>query len=155
MLSQSEALAPLARRALPVQFGRILDTANAYQAMREPRPQREALTPEAAGRELRDGPFDADAVDAVLAAAGHRVPRRREGPAGLTPREVEVLRLLARGLSNKEIAQRLSITPKTVGNHAEHIYAKIDAQSRAAAAFFAMREGLLPEEEFPTRVAAA
>jgi DNA-binding CsgD family transcriptional regulator len=90
----------------------------------------------------------------VLAAAGHRVPRRREGPAGLTPREVEVLRLLARGLSNKEIAQRLSITPKTVGNHAEHIYAKIDAQSRAAAAFFAMREGLLPEEEFPTRVAA-
>lgn len=154
MLSQSAALAPLARNALPGQLGRLLDAANAYQAMREPRPHREALTPEAAGRELREGAFDADAVDAVLAAAGHRVPRRREGPAGLTPREVEVLRLLARGLSNKEIAQRLSITPKTVGNHAEHIYAKIDAQSRAAAAFFAMREGLLPEEEFPTRVAA-
>ena len=42
-----------------------------------------------------------------------------------------------------------SISPKTVGNHAEHIYAKIDAQSRAAAAFFAMQQGLLPEEEFP------
>jgi DNA-binding NarL/FixJ family response regulator len=90
----------------------------------------------------------------VLAAAGHRVVRRREGPNGLTPREVEVLRLLARGLSNKEIAQRLSISPKTVGNHAEHIYAKIHAQSRAAAAFFAMQQGLLPEEEFPATVAA-
>ena len=72
----------------------------------------------------------------------------------MTPREVEVLRLLARGLSNKEIAQRLSISPKTVSNHAEHIYAKIDAQSRSAAAFFAMQQGLLPEEEFPARVAA-
>ena len=58
-----------------------------------------------------------------------------------------MLRLLARGLSNKEIAARLSISPKTVGNHAEHIYAKIDAPSRAAAALFAMRHGLLPEEE--------
>ena len=69
----------------------------------------------------------------MLGAAGHRVPRRREGPAGLTAREVEVLRLLARGLSNKEIAARLVISPKTVGNHIEHIYAKIGASSRAAA----------------------
>jgi HD-GYP domain-containing protein (c-di-GMP phosphodiesterase class II) len=154
MLQQSDALAPLARGALPGQLGRILDAANAYQAMREPRPHRDALDPDRAATELRSGPFDPDAVEAVLAAAGHRVARRREGPAGLTPREVEVLRLLARGLSNKEIAQRLSISPKTVGNHAEHIYAKIDAQSRAAAAFFAMQQGLLPEEEFPATVAA-
>ena len=154
MLKQSEALAPLARGALPAQLGRILDAANAYQAMREPRPHREALEPDQAAAELRAGPFDHDAVEAVLAAAGHRVARRREAPAGLTPREVEVLRLLARGLSNKEIAQRLFISPKTVGNHAEHIYAKIDAQSRAAAAYFAMQQGLLPEEEFPARVAA-
>ncbi len=90
----------------------------------------------------------------MLGAAGHRVPRRREGPAGLTPREVEVLRLLARGLSNKEIAARLTISPKTVGNHADHIYAKINAPSRAAAAFFAMQNGLLPEEEFPSAAAA-
>jgi HD-GYP domain-containing protein (c-di-GMP phosphodiesterase class II) len=154
MLQQSEALAPLARNALPPQLGRVLDAANAYQAMREPRPHREALDPDRAASELRNGPFDGEAVEAVLAAAGHRVARRREGPAGLTPREVEVLRLLARGLSNKEIARRLSISPKTVGNHAEHIYAKIDAQSRAAAAFFAMQQGLLPEEEFPAVVAA-
>jgi HD-GYP domain-containing protein (c-di-GMP phosphodiesterase class II) len=154
MLQQAEALAPLAISALPPQLGRILDAANAYQAMREPRPQREALDPGRAAAELRAAPFDHDAVEAVLAAAGHRVARRRGGPAGLTPREVEVLRLLARGLSNKEIAQRLSISPKTVGNHAEHIYAKVDAQSRAAAAFFAMQQGLLPEEEFPATVAA-
>ena len=154
MLQQSEALAPLAPGALPPHLARVLEAANAYQAMREPRPHREALDADRAAAELRAGPFDRDAVEAVLAAAGHRVARRREGPAGLTPREVEVLRLLARGLSNKEIAQRLSISPKTVGNHAEHIYAKIDAQSRAAAAFFAMQQGLLPEEEFPATVAA-
>ena len=154
MLQQSESLAPLAPSALPQQLQRVLAAANAYQAMREPRPHREALDPDGAAAELRAGPFDGQAVEAVLAAAGHRVARRREGPAGLTPREVEVLRLLARGLSNKEIARRLSISPKTVGNHAEHIYAKIDAQSRAAAAFFAMQQGLLPEEEFPARVAA-
>jgi len=154
MLQQSEALAPLAPSTLPPQLANVLTAANAYQAMREPRPHREALDPQRAAAELRAGPFEAKAVEAVLGAAGHRVARRREGPAGLTPREIEVLRLLARGLSNKEIAQRLSISPKTVGNHAEHIYAKIDAQSRAAAAYFAMQQGLLPEEEFPARVAA-
>ena len=88
-------------------------------------------------------------MDAVLGAAGHRRPRRREGPTGpaaLTAREAEVLVLLARGLSNKQIAGRLVITPKTAGNHVEHIYAKIVASSRAAAALFAVRHGLLPEE---------
>ena len=98
--------------------------------------------------EVRAGRYDAAAVEAVLGAAGHRVLRRREGPAGLTAREVEVLRLLARGLSNKEIAVALFISAKTVANHVEHIYAKIDASTRAAAGLFAMRHGLLPEDEF-------
>jgi DNA-binding CsgD family transcriptional regulator len=177
MLRQSQALAPLAGIAVQhrerldgsgyprglagagiSRAARILGAADAYQAMREPRPYRAACSADAAAAELRAdvkaGRHDAEAVEAVLGAAGHRVTRRREGPAGLTPREVEVLRLLARGLSNKEIAARLSISPKTVGNHAEHIYSKIGAPTRAAAGLFAMQHGLLPEEVFPARVPA-
>jgi HD-GYP domain-containing protein (c-di-GMP phosphodiesterase class II) len=176
MLRQSPALAPLARVAVQHReridgsgypqglsgggispLARILGAADAYQAMREPRPHRPARSAEETAAELRAdvkaGRYAADAAEAVLGAAGHRVARRREGPAGLTPREVEVLQLLARGLSNKEIATRLTISPKTVGNHAEHIYAKINASSRAAAALFAMQHGLLPEEGFPAAVA--
>jgi DNA-binding NarL/FixJ family response regulator len=100
--------------------------------------------------DVKGGRLDADAVEAVLGAAGHRVSRRREGPAGLTVREVEVLRLLTRGLSNKEIANRLVISPKTAGNHIEHIYSKIDASTRAQASLFAMQHGLLPEDRFAT-----
>jgi len=137
---------------------RILGAADAYQSMREPRAHRAERTADDAAAQLRAevdaGRLDAEAADAVLAAAGHRVSRRREGPAGLTPREVEVLRLLAQGLSNREIAERLVISPKTAGNHIEHIYAKIDASSRATASLFAMQNGLLPEEEFPAAVTA-
>ena len=76
-------------------------------------------------------------------------------PAGPTRRgravaACAVLILLARGLSNKQIAEQLVITPKTAGNHVEHIYAKIDASSRAAAAMFAVQHGLLPEEKLAT-----
>jgi HD-GYP domain-containing protein (c-di-GMP phosphodiesterase class II) len=172
MLQQSNALAPLARivvqqrerldgsgypRGLPGSaispLARILGAADAYQAMREERPHRPAHTAPAAAAALRSsvraGHLDAHAVDAVLAAAGHRVPRRQDGPAGLTAREVEVLKLLALGLSNKQIAERLVIAAKTAGNHIEHIYAKIGANSRAAAGLFAMQQGLLPEERFP------
>src|SRR5205823_9041792 len=110
-----------------------------------------SLSPDDAAAELRadvaGGRRDAEAVEAVLGAAGHRVSRLRGTPAGLTSREVEVLRLLARGLSNKEIAARLFISPKTVGNHVEHIYGKIGASTRARASLFAMQHGLLPEEE--------
>ena len=83
----------------------------------------------------------------MLSAAGHRVRGRRERPAGLTAREVEVLRLLARGLSTKQIAERLVMSPKTAGNHIEHIYAKIDASNRVTASLFAVQHGLLPEEQ--------
>lgn len=68
----------------------------------------------------------------------------------MTAREIEVLRLAARGLSNKEIAARLVISPKTVGNHVEHIYSKIGVTSRAGAGLFAMQHGLLPEDSLIT-----
>lgn len=133
-------------------LARLLASADAYQAMREPRPYRDQRTQEEAAAELRTdvraGRLDGDAVEAVLSVAGHRPRRRREGPAGLTAREIEVLRLAARGLSNKEIAARLVISPKTVGNHVEHIYSKIGVTSRAGAGLFAMQHGLLPEDSF-------
>jgi HD-GYP domain-containing protein (c-di-GMP phosphodiesterase class II) len=128
---------------------RVLGAADTYQAMREPRPYRPQRSADEAARQLQvdvhAGRLDAEAADAVLGAIGGHVPRRREGPAGLTPREVDVLKLLAQGLSNKEIARQLVISPKTAGNHIEHIYAKIDASSRAAAGLFAMQHGLLPD----------
>jgi DNA-binding NarL/FixJ family response regulator len=94
---------------------------------------------------VKTGRLDGDAVDAVLRAAGHRVSRRREWPAGLTPREVEVLRLVARGLSNKQIAERLVITRKTASNHVEHIYAKAGVSNRAQASLFAVKHGLMAD----------
>ena len=130
--------------------GRVLAAADAYHAMTEPRPHRAARTAEEAAAELRVGVrralFDGDAVDAVLRAAGHPVRRRRDWPAGLTTREVEVLRLLVRGLSNKEIADRLVISRKTAGSHVEHIYSKIGVSNRARASLFAMKHGLMTAE---------
>ena len=178
MLRQSQTLAPLAGIAVQHRErldgsgyprglsgagisrpARILGAADAYQAMREPRRHRPARSDDEAAAELRAdvkaGRRDGESVEAVLGAAGHRVPRRHGGPAGLTQREVEVLRLLARGLSNKQIAERLVISPKTVGNHAEHIYTKTGASTRAAAGLFAMQHGLLPEEEFSQPASAA
>jgi HD-GYP domain-containing protein (c-di-GMP phosphodiesterase class II) len=135
---------------------RILAAADVYQAMTEPRAHRNPRSPAKALDELRaearDGRLDGEAVDAVLSAAGHEATRRTVRPAGLTPPEVEILRLLARGLLNKEIALRLQITPKTVGNHIEHIYAKIGVSSRAAAGLFATEHGLLAGAEDVARL---
>jgi DNA-binding NarL/FixJ family response regulator len=92
------------------------------------------MTPEEAAAALRtqvrQGRLDADAVQAVLDAAGHRTRQRRELPAGLTAPEVEVLRLLTRGLSNRDIAEKLTISRKTAGSHIEHIYANRGPESR-------------------------
>jgi HD-GYP domain-containing protein (c-di-GMP phosphodiesterase class II) len=126
---------------------RLLAAADAYHAMTEPRPHRAPLDPGQASRDLRAevvaGRLDSQAADAVLAAAGHRAPARRTWPGGLTAREVEVLGLLARGHSNREIAQRLVVTPKTAANHVEHIYAKLGVSSRAAATLYATQHGLM------------
>lgn len=129
---------------------RILAAADVYQAMTEPRPHRPARSAEEAAAEIRrevsSGRLDGEVVDAVLAAAGHRVSRRpSELAAGLSQREVEVLRLLARGKSMKEIAGRLFISPKTVDNHIQHIYAKTGVTTRAGATLFAIEQNLLDD----------
>ncbi|HEY3907094.1 MAG TPA: HD domain-containing phosphohydrolase [Streptosporangiaceae bacterium] len=131
--------------------GRLLAAADFYRSRIEPRPHREAAGPDEAATALRAqvtaGRFDADAAAAVLTAAGHRATRRQARPDGLTSREVEVLRLLARGLSNREIAQRLVISPKTASHHVEHIYAKTGTANRALASLYAASHGLIDEGE--------
>jgi HD-GYP domain-containing protein (c-di-GMP phosphodiesterase class II) len=166
MLACSPALAPLA--AVAVQHherldgsgyprglsggaispeGRLLAAADFYHSRTEPRPHRPAGTADEAAAQLRAearaGRMDGEAVAAVLCAAGHRAARRRAGPAGLTGREVEVLRLLARGLSNKEIGEHLVISRKTAAHHVEHIYAKTGVTNRALASLFAASNGLI------------
>jgi HD-GYP domain-containing protein (c-di-GMP phosphodiesterase class II) len=126
---------------------RILGAANAYQAMVEPRPHRPAHGRTRAAELLRDevraGRLDATAVGAVLEAAGQEPGRLSPPrPAGLTEREAEVLALLASGLMTKQIGQRLRISPKTVDQHIQNVYAKIGASTRAAATLFATRHGL-------------
>jgi HD-GYP domain-containing protein (c-di-GMP phosphodiesterase class II) len=127
---------------------RVLAAADAFQAMTQDRPHRPALPPEAASEalaeEARSGRLDPECVRAVIEAAGQRVPKVRTAwPANLSDREVEVLRLLARGLSNREIAGSLYISSRTAEHHVQHIYTKIGASTRAAAAMFAMEHGLL------------
>jgi HD-GYP domain-containing protein (c-di-GMP phosphodiesterase class II) len=173
MLRQSDWLAPLGVLAAQVRerldgsgyprgvnaaslslSARLLATADVYQALREPRPQRRALTADAAAGRLRSegrlGRLDLTTVDAVLSVAGATVGRRADRPDGLTAREVEVMRLAAAGLKTSEIARRLVISPKTARNHVEHIYAKIGVSNRAAASLYAVREGLLPVDTYPT-----
>ncbi len=135
-------------------LSKLVAAADCYHAMIEDRPHRPALTQENAATELRDavraGTLDGSAVDAVLAAAGHRVRKKPAAPAGLTVREVEVLTQLARGGTTKVIGAALGISPKTAGNHIERIYQKIGVSSRAEAAMFAMRHGLTPDWETET-----
>ncbi|WP_166351980.1 HD domain-containing phosphohydrolase [Phytoactinopolyspora limicola] len=125
---------------------RVLAAADAYQTAVEERPRAAAIPAAEAARSLRDearaGCLDGDAVQAVLEAAGHERRSRRVRPAGLTDRQVEVLRLVTHGLSNREIAERLVISRRTAENHVQDVYTKIGVSTRAAAAMFAMEHGL-------------
>ncbi len=125
---------------------RVLATADCYQAMVADRPHRLALTREAAVAELRemshDGLLGPEAVERVLEAAGHR-PAAPSHPAGLTSSEAQVLRLVALGLTTREVADRLVISAKTADHHIQHIYAKIGVSTRGAAALFAIEHGIL------------
>ncbi len=125
---------------------RILAAADSFEAMTRERPHRPALDADAAVAEIRreaaDGHLDERAVEAVLDAAGHGGRDVAAWPCGLTDREVEVLRLITSGRTNRQVADELVIAPKTVGSHVEHIYTKIGVSSRAAAAVFAMEHRL-------------
>jgi HD-GYP domain-containing protein (c-di-GMP phosphodiesterase class II) len=167
ILARSDALEPIARIAgmhherrdgsgyhrgasaaeVPPE-SRLLAAADAFQAMTQARPHRPALVPERAASELeaqaRAGRLDPECVGAVVECAGQRRGRiRTEWPARLSDREVEVLRLVARGRSNRDIAIDLVISPRTAEHHVQHVYAKIGVSTRAGAALFALEHGLL------------
>ncbi|MGH9157406.1 MAG: response regulator transcription factor [Acidimicrobiales bacterium] len=92
------------------------------------------------------GRLDGEAVERVLAVAGHRRAARPPFPAGLTTREAGVLRLLALGLTTRQVGERLVISAKTADRHVQHIYTKIGVSTRGAAALFAIEHGILAAE---------
>jgi HD-GYP domain-containing protein (c-di-GMP phosphodiesterase class II) len=129
---------------------RVLAAAEAFQTAREARPYRAGLSDAAAAAKLRgavkEGRLCPDAVEAVLTCAGQ--PARRAAPerlAGLTPREIEVLRLIAAGHTAKEAARQLEIAPKTADNHIQNLYSKIGVTTRAGAALYALERGLVEQ----------
>jgi HD-GYP domain-containing protein (c-di-GMP phosphodiesterase class II) len=166
-LAQSAVLLPLAQlagshherldgsgyhRAVPASMlsieARLIAAADVYHAMTEDRPHRRALSASAISKELGEeiapGRLDREAVNAVLAAAGEQaLTTRATWPSGLSDREVDVLRLVARGSSNREIARALSIAEATVHHHVLHVYGKIGVSTRAGAALFAMENDLV------------
>jgi HD-GYP domain-containing protein (c-di-GMP phosphodiesterase class II) len=128
---------------------RVLAAADAFDTLVGGRPHHAAVPGgQAADRlrvDVRSGRLDGDAVAAVLHASGLPAGLRggRGRPAGLTHRQVEVLQLLAAGLSNRDIANRLVISPRTAEHHVQDVYARLGVSTRAGAALLAMEHGLL------------
>jgi HD-GYP domain-containing protein (c-di-GMP phosphodiesterase class II)/DNA-binding CsgD family transcriptional regulator len=130
----------------------VLAAVEVYAGMTRERADRPAHTADEAAAELRalvsKGALDPRATRAVLVAAGHgesgtpSVPRPHH-PGGLSGREVEVLRLAARGLTTRQIAGRLDISAKTADHHIQHIYNKIGVSTRAAAALWATQHAVV------------
>jgi len=133
------------RGSAPSGGARILAAADLVQALAEPRPHRSAHAPDRAAaiavEEAAAGRLDRAAVNAVLEAAG-QTKVRASAPRGLTDRELEVLRLMARGHVDKEIAAKLGISHRTVHNHNQNIFGKLGVSTRGAAALFAIEQGL-------------
>jgi HD-GYP domain-containing protein (c-di-GMP phosphodiesterase class II)/DNA-binding CsgD family transcriptional regulator len=130
----------------------VLAATEIYVGLTTERADRLPFPPSDAAVELRrlesQGVLEPRACRAVLVAAGHGEPRapsgkRQQHPGGLTRREVDVLRLAARGLTTREIADRLYISPKTADHHIQHIYGKIGTSTRAAAALWAMQHAVV------------
>lgn len=129
---------------------RILAAAEAFQTAREARPYRPASSDAAAAAKMRaavrEGKLCPEATEAVLASAGQASRRASAvSPAGLTSREIEVLRLIGAGNTAKEAAAFLGIAPKTADNHIQSLYSKIGVTTRAGAALYALERGLLQE----------
>jgi HD-GYP domain-containing protein (c-di-GMP phosphodiesterase class II) len=128
---------------------RVLAVADCFDELTHASPDHPALDPEQAlaqlnedaGRGLWPQAVTALAQELGMSAASPRLASRQ--PAGLTDREVEILRLLARGMSRRQVAEALVVSEHTVRHHLEHIYTKIGVGTRVAATLFAVEHGLL------------
>jgi putative nucleotidyltransferase with HDIG domain len=132
---------------------RLLSACDVYAGLVADRPHRPALKKAAAakilGEHARDGRLDRDAVRVLLDVVGQPPPKLRgELPKGLSPREVDVLALVARGKSNKDVARALHIAERTVKNHVARLYDKIGVRTRAGAALFAVEHDLVEAGAF-------
>jgi HD-GYP domain-containing protein (c-di-GMP phosphodiesterase class II) len=130
----------------------VLAATEVYVGLTTERADRPPFGADDAAAELRrletDGELEPRATRAVLVAAGHGEPaargrKRPENPGGLSRREVDVLQLAARGLTTRQIADRLVISPKTADHHIQHIYTKIAVSTRAAAALWAIQHAIV------------
>jgi HD-GYP domain-containing protein (c-di-GMP phosphodiesterase class II) len=135
-------------REQTTQDAMVLAAADVMAALTADRPHRARYDVDAAAQlmeaEAAAGRLEPEAVAAVISAAGGRATSvKAVNPGGLTDREVEVIRLLARGETNRRIGEALFISPKTVGRHVENIYVKIGVSTRAGAALYAMEHRLL------------
>ena len=130
----------------------IIAVADRFDELSHDQPDHPALELDEVVRVMREevGPrLAADAFQALIEELGgvsqrsrQRV-RQQEWPAGLTDREVEVLRLVAKGLNRREAAKALFVSEGTIRSHLEHIYGKIGISNRSAATLFSMEHGLL------------
>jgi HD-GYP domain-containing protein (c-di-GMP phosphodiesterase class II)/DNA-binding CsgD family transcriptional regulator len=133
----------------------VLAATEVYVGMTTERADRPAFSADNAAAELSrlasSGVLEPRAIRAVLVAAGHGEPaastappvRRGKHPGGLSRREVDVLRLAAKGLTTREIGERLFISAKTADHHIQHVYVKIGVSTRAAAALWAMQNAVV------------
>ncbi len=133
----------------------VLAATEVYVGLTTERADRPPFADADAATELRrleaEGVLEPRATRAVLVAAGHGEPvargrKRPENPGGLSRREVDVLQLAARGLTTRQIADRLVISPKTADHHIQHIYTKISVSTRAAAALWAIQHDIVQHQ---------
>ncbi|MBA4179468.1 MAG: hypothetical protein C0506_02670 [Anaerolinea sp.] len=139
----------LKERQIPV-AAQVIAVSDRFDELTHDAPDRSAFSPDDALTTMEQelgGAFSARVFEPLREELGFArrgsSPPRREWPGGLTDREVEVLRLAARGLSRRQTAQKLYVSESTVRTHLEHIYAKIGVSSRAAATLFAVEHDLL------------
>jgi len=105
---------------------------------------RRALEAVVRGEAAIDPAVQRHLVDALAGGAPARGPAAAALPDRLTPREAEVLTLIAQGLSNAEIADRLVVTEATVKSHINHLFTKTGVRDRAQAVTYAYRHHLAP-----------